>query len=78
MKIGRRWFWLLALLPAGIGAVFGWLPFASMASAPLQLYIGTGDATRLLALQVGWSLLLWPLARWLWRISRERMVSYGG
>jgi ABC-2 type transport system permease protein len=68
----------LALLPAGVGAVFAWLPFASMASAPLQLYVGTGDAPRLLALQVGWSLLLWPLARWLWRISRERMVSYGG
>jgi ABC-2 type transport system permease protein len=68
----------LALLPAGVGAAFAWLPFASMASAPLQLYIGTGDAPRLLALQVGWSLLLWPLARWLWRISRERMVSYGG
>jgi ABC-2 type transport system permease protein len=68
----------LALLPAGVGAVFAWLPFASMASAPLQLYVGTGDAPRLLALQAGWSVLLWPLARWLWRISRERMVSYGG
>jgi ABC-2 type transport system permease protein len=68
----------LALLPAGVGAAFAWLPFASMASAPLQLYVGMGDAPRLLALQAGWSLLLWPLARRLWRISRERMVSYGG
>jgi ABC-type uncharacterized transport system permease subunit len=49
-----------------------------MASAPLQIYVGIGDTLRLLALQVVWSLLLWPLARWLWRISRERMVSYGG
>ena len=68
----------LALLPAGVGAVFAWLPFASMASAPLQIYTGTGDAAGLLALQVGWSLVLWPLAHWLWRISRERMVAYGG
>ncbi|HET9224344.1 MAG TPA: ABC-2 family transporter protein [Roseiflexaceae bacterium] len=68
----------LALLPAGVGAVLSLLPFASMASAPLQLYVGTGDAPRLLALQVAWSVLLWPLAHWLWRISRERMVSYGG
>jgi ABC-2 type transport system permease protein len=68
----------LALLPAGVGAALGWLPFAAMASAPLQLYVGTGDAPRLLALQVVWSLLLWPLARWLWRVSRERMVAYGG
>ena len=33
----------LALLPWGIGAVFGWLPFASMASAPLRIYTGTGN-----------------------------------
>jgi ABC-2 type transport system permease protein len=68
----------LALLPQGVGAAFAWLPFASMASAPLQIYTGTGEPIGLLALQVGWSLILWPLAHWLWRVSRERMVSYGG
>ncbi|MFL5800654.1 MAG: ABC-2 family transporter protein [Roseiflexaceae bacterium] len=68
----------LALLPVGVGAALAWLPFASMASAPLQIYVGTGDPLRLLTIQAGWSLVLWPLARWLWRISRERMVSYGG
>jgi ABC-2 type transport system permease protein len=68
----------LALLPPGVGALFAWLPFASMASAPLQIYVGVGDARMLLALQAGWSLALWPLAHWLWHISRERMVSYGG
>jgi ABC-2 type transport system permease protein len=68
----------LALLPPTVGAIFSWLPFASMASAPLQIYIGAGDAPALLATQVGWSLALWPLAGWLWRAGRERMVSYGG
>jgi viologen exporter family transport system permease protein len=68
----------LALLPAGVGAALAWLPFASMASAPLQIYIGTGDPLRLVAVQAGWSFVLWPLARWLWSVSRERMVSYGG
>jgi len=68
----------LALLPAGAGAALAWLPFASMASAPLQIYVGTGDPLRLMAVQAGWSLVLWPLARWLWSASRERMVSYGG
>ncbi|MBC8074789.1 MAG: ABC-2 family transporter protein [Chloroflexales bacterium] len=68
----------LALLPTAVGALFSWLPFASMASAPLQIYIGTGDAPMLLALQAGWSLVLWPLAHWMWRVGRERMVSYGG
>ena len=33
----------LALLPQSVGAVFGWLPFASMASAPLRIYTGTGE-----------------------------------
>lgn len=68
----------LALLPAGVGALLEWLPFASMASAPLQIYVGTGDARLLLARQLLWSLLLWPLAGWLWRVGRERMVAYGG
>jgi viologen exporter family transport system permease protein len=68
----------LALLPVGVGAAFAWLPFASMASAPLQIYVGAGNPLQLIAVQLGWSLLLWPLARWLWRASRERMVSYGG
>jgi ABC-2 type transport system permease protein len=68
----------LALLPPLVGAIFAWLPFASMASAPLQIYVGTADPLPLLLTQVAWSIILWPLATWLWRISRERMVSYGG
>lgn len=68
----------LALLPWGLGKVFAWLPFASMASAPLQIFIGTGKTGMLLALQAGWSLIIWPLAGWMWRANRERMVSYGG
>ena len=68
----------LALLPTGVGAAFTWLPFASMASAPLKIYTGTGEPIGLLALQAGWSIALWPLAHWLWRASRERMVAYGG
>jgi ABC-2 type transport system permease protein len=68
----------LALLPLGVGAALAWLPFASMAAAPLQIYVGTGEPLRLLAVQVGWSLVLWPLARRLWGASRERMLSYGG
>jgi ABC-2 type transport system permease protein len=68
----------LALLPTSVGAAFGWLPFASMASAPLRIYTGTGNPLQLLALQAGWSIILWPLAHWLWHASRERMVAYGG
>ncbi|HLV81993.1 MAG TPA: ABC-2 family transporter protein [Chthonomonadaceae bacterium] len=68
----------LALMPWGLGKVFDWLPFASMASAPLRIYTGTGRSAWLLAVQLGWTLILWPVAGWMWRTSRERMVSYGG
>lgn len=68
----------LALLPWHLGAVLQWLPFASLASAPLRLYTGTGEPLLLLTLQALWAVLLWGLARWLWRHCRERLVSYGG
>ncbi|HUS14808.1 MAG TPA: ABC-2 family transporter protein [Chloroflexia bacterium] len=68
----------LALLPWGLGEVFSWLPFAAMASAPLRVYTGTGEPLLLVASQLVWSVLLWPLAHWLWRANRERLLSYGG
>lgn len=68
----------LALLPWGIGNVFAWLPFASLASAPLQIYTGTGNTLILLAVQTGWSFVLWPTALWTWHVHRERVVTYGG
>jgi ABC-type uncharacterized transport system permease subunit len=68
----------LALLPWGLGGALEWLPFASVAWAPLAIYTGMGDATRLIALQAFWALALWPLAGWLWRANREKVVGYGG
>jgi ABC-2 type transport system permease protein len=68
----------LALLPWNLGAILQWLPFASLASAPLRIYTGTGDPRLLLALQVAWAVVLWVLARRLWQHYREQLVSYGG
>ena len=68
----------LALLPWGLGDVLAWLPFAAIAWAPLAIYTGIGDPPRLMALQVGWAFVLWPLAGWLWRANREKVVGYGG
>ncbi|MGH2899613.1 MAG: hypothetical protein ACRDMZ_13150, partial [Solirubrobacteraceae bacterium] len=68
----------LTLLPWNLGSVLEWLPFASLAWAPLAIYTGIGDAGRLIALQIGWALVLWPLAGWLWRANREKVVGYGG
>jgi ABC-2 type transport system permease protein len=68
----------LALLPWHLGETIALLPFASIASAPLRIYTGTGNAAGLIALQLSWCVVLWPLTLWLWRANRGRMVSYGG
>ena len=68
----------LALMPWGIGEVLGYLPFAALASAPLRIYTGTGDALFLLALQAAWAAVLWPLAHLTWSGNRERLVTHGG
>lgn len=68
----------LALMPWDLGKVLAWLPFASMASAPLQIYTGQGNAAHLLLVQALWCVTLWPLARWVWWKNREKLMSYGG
>jgi ABC-2 type transport system permease protein len=68
----------LAILPWGLGRIFDWLPFASMVSAPLRIYIGTGDPLLLIPVQVGWAFVLWLVAGRVWWRNRERLVGYGG
>lgn len=69
----------LALLPFGVGRVLEWLPFASMVSAPLRIYVGAGgDPWPLVARQAAWAVVAWPVAAGLWRMLRQRMVLYGG
>jgi ABC-2 type transport system permease protein len=68
----------LALYPGGLAATLEYLPFAALSWAPLAIYTGSGDVLKLLGLQVVWSLMLWPLAGWLWHAHREKVVGYGG
>ncbi len=68
----------LAYYPWGIGDVFAWLPFAAMAWAPLAIYTGTGNPLALLASQLLWAAVLWPVSMWLWAANREKLSSYGG
>jgi ABC-2 type transport system permease protein len=70
----------LALLPQGVGVALGWLPFASQASTPLRIYTGTAGASALplIAAQVVWVAILWPIAHGIWNRARERMVTFGG
>lgn len=67
-----------SLLPGPVAKVLAALPTGSIASAPLNLYVGLGDPMRLILVQAGWNLLLWPLARHVFHKSEERMISYGG
>jgi len=68
----------LPLLPGGLGDVFALLPFASMASAPLLIFVGHEGAKGLLLLQGMWAVALWGAAVLFWRASAPRMVSHGG
>lgn len=68
----------LELLPWNLGRALGYLPFAAAASAPLRIFVGSGDPWPLLRLQAFWAAAAWLLALWFWRINRERLVCHGG
>lgn len=67
-----------AALPWGIGGILQLSPFGTLAGAPLSVYTGLADPMPILLAQVGWNIVLWPLAIRCFAASRERMVSYGG
>jgi ABC-2 type transport system permease protein len=69
----------LYLLPFGIGNVLEWLPFATMASAPLSIYTGTAEnVTWIILLQLGWCIILWIVAAYIWKKNRQKLVIFGG
>jgi ABC-2 type transport system permease protein len=68
----------LTYYPWGIGDVFAWLPFASTAWAPLAVYTGNGNTPILLARQLVWVAVLWPLGKLVWNANREKLASHGG
>ena len=69
----------LYLLPFGIGKVLEWLPFATMAAAPLSIYTGTSDNSgRMILLQAGWCIILWIMAVVVWKTNRQKLVVFGG
>ena len=67
-----------AALPWSIGRFLALSPLGSLAGAPLSIYTGMAEPWPLLAAQVFWNMILWPLAICCFAASRERMVSYGG
>ncbi|MCL1795765.1 MAG: hypothetical protein FWG37_02625 [Clostridia bacterium] len=68
----------IRLLPFGLDRVMRYQPFASLGGASLAILIGSADTAETITLQIIWNAILWPLALFALRKSREGIVSYGG
>jgi ABC-2 type transport system permease protein len=68
----------IKLLPFGIAEAMKYQPFASLGGAPLSIFTGSADTLEIIAMQILWNLILWPLALLAFHKSQEGMVSYGG
>ena len=68
-----------SLFPKEIKTLFSLLPLGSIAHGPLTIYTGSADNhLEILGLQIFWNLILWASAIYIFRKSKERMVSFGG
>lgn len=65
-------------LPWGLGTIFQYLPFGSLAGAPLSIFSGLAEPIQIIVSQVFWNAVLWPFAIIVFEKTQERMVSYGG
>lgn len=71
----------LPLFPDWLGRILYALPFAGLADWPFRLYTGNvpaGQAPWLLAHQLGWTIALVLLGRWVLRRGMRRVVVQGG
>lgn len=72
----------LSFLPDGLAAVARWLPFASIAQLPLELFLGKhrelGDIVGVLARQVFWAAVLLGTGRVVGARAFRKVVAQGG
>ena len=68
----------IRLLPWGLAELMAYQPFASLGGAPLSIFVGAANVPRTLLVQVFWNVILWPVALFVLKKSKEGMVSYGG
>ena len=71
----------LWLYPKALAVVASALPFRFVSYEPLAIYLGRTsmrDATAVLAMQVGWILLLSVVERLLWRGVQKHITVHGG
>ena len=71
----------IAFFPGWLATAAVWLPFAGVASTPGLIFIERVDlaeAVRLVAVQAGWIVLLWLLARLAFRRAVRQLTVHGG
>jgi viologen exporter family transport system permease protein len=69
------------LFPPWARTLLAALPFRGMVYGPIAIYIGHArgaEALRELALQAGWTIALWLLARRFWSAARRKLMAQGG
>jgi ABC-2 type transport system permease protein len=71
----------LVYLPGWLAAVAQWSPFAGLTSTPALIFLGQVDLLHgltLVAVQLGWVVVLWFGARLVWRAALRRLTVNGG
>ncbi|MEV8507056.1 ABC-2 family transporter protein [Actinoplanes sp. NPDC051475] len=71
----------LVYLPGWLAAVAQWSPFAGLTSTPALIFLGRVDpwhGLQLVAVQLGWILVLWFGARLVWQAALRRLTVNGG
>lgn len=71
----------LPMLPGWAQPILRWLPFAGLSDLPCRIYSGhiaTGDLGLVLTRQLGWTIALVALGRWLLGRGMRRLVVQGG
>jgi ABC-2 type transport system permease protein len=71
----------LALMPTWLQALSWALPFPHFTTTPTSIYLGRVDtlgALGLIAAEAAWVVVLWPVARVLWRRAVKNVTVHGG
>ena len=71
----------LAYLPGWLATVAQWSPFAGLTSTPALIFLGRIDGRlglQLVAVQLGWVVVLWFGARLVWRAGLRKLTIHGG
>ncbi|MEU4237537.1 ABC-2 family transporter protein [Actinoplanes sp. NPDC026619] len=71
----------LVYLPHWLATAAQWSPFAGLTSTPALIFLGrvdAGEGLLLVAVQLGWVLVLWFGARLVWRAALRRLTVNGG